>query len=166
MKVRGFAPIADRRARILILGSMPGAESLRRRQCYAHPHNRFWPLMAELLGFDAAASYAQKKRALLRHRVALWDVLKHCERPGSLDADIRNEIANDFVGFFRRHPHVHTVFFNGAKAASSFRRWAVPSLGERRPHCVRLPFTSPANAGIPVAKKKRAWRAIRRALAD
>ncbi len=164
MRVRSFAPIADARARILILGSMPGVESLRRQQYYAHPHNRFWPLLGELLGFDAHARYETRARALIRSRVALWDVLKHCERTGSLDSSIRAGMANDFARFFSAHPAIQVVFFNGLTAEASYRRLVLPGLAGKTLRYETLPSTSPANAGISLAKKKRVWAQIKTAL--
>lgn len=164
MKARSFLPIADPQAKILILGSMPGVESLRRRQYYAHPQNRFWPLMADILDFEPTADYAARTQALMRNHVALWDVLKTCERPGSLDSNIRKGLINDFASFFRAHPQIHTVFFNGVKAEASFHRQALSALGALPLRYVRLPSTSPANAAISLAKKKRAWSQIKTSL--
>ena len=101
-RIHSFEPIGDRNAEVLILGSMPGTRSLTAGQYYAHPHNVFWRILAELLHFDAASSYEARVRALKSARVALWDVLHSCVRAGSLDAMIENDtqIANDFRRFF------------------------------------------------------------------
>ena len=88
-------------ARVLVLGSMPGTISLRQGRYYAHPRNAFWPIAAEILGFDPALDYALRLERLTQAGVALWDVLQGCEREGSLDADIRNAVPNDFAGFLR-----------------------------------------------------------------
>ena len=138
---------------------MPGAESLRRRQYYAHPQNAFWPIMAGLLGFDAGAPYARRLRSLKAARIALWDVLRSCEREGSLDTRIEEEIANDFERFFRAHPGLTHVFFNGVKAEASFRRHVPQHVG-RALRYARLPSTSPAHAALTAARKLAAWRAI------
>jgi hypoxanthine-DNA glycosylase len=90
-------------ARALILGSMPGAASLRAAQYYAHPRNQFWPIMGELVGADPALPYEQRLDRLTSAGIALWDVFARCEREGSLDAHIRDDtaVANDFAEFFR-----------------------------------------------------------------
>lgn len=167
-KARSFPPLARADARVLILGSMPGAESLRRRQYYAYAHNLFWPIMGELFGAGRELAYEARVAALTAHGVAVWDVLKSCERAGSLDGSIvaRTERPNDFTRFLAAHPGIRTVFFNGAKAQSAFLRHVVPRLGARaaRFRRVRLPSTSPAHAGMPRAAKLRAWRQVRRAL--
>jgi hypoxanthine-DNA glycosylase len=158
-RIRSFAPIADRRARVLILGSMPGRESLKRGQYYAYAHNAFWRILGDLLGFDPATPYPARLRALKAARIALWDVLESCVRKGSSDLTIEREVANDFARFLQSHPGVTHVFFNGAKAEASFRRHVLPRLptGLR---CARLPSTSPALASLRYRRKLRAWRVI------
>jgi double-stranded uracil-DNA glycosylase len=162
---RSFPPLARPQARVLILGSMPGEASLRQRQYYAFPHNQFWPIVDALLGVDRDLPYERRVAELVARDVAVWDVLKRCEREGSLDGSIRpdSEVANDFKRFFRTHPRIRAVFFNGAKSEHAFRRHVLPRLGERaaqlRFH--RLPSTSPAHAGMPRAAKLAAWRRIR-----
>ena len=166
-RIRSFPPIAGRAARVLVLGSMPGRASLEAGRYYAHPHNAFWRIVGELLEIDPRAPYAARVRALKAARIALWDVLHSCVREGSLDTRIEEELANDFAAFFRRHPGVTHVFFNGAKAEASFRRHVLPGLGAMgatmRLRYSRLPSTSPAHAGMTYARKRRAWRAVLRA---
>lgn len=161
--LQGFAPLSDSRARVLVLGSIPGTASLRLGQYYGHPRNSFWPIMAALFGFDAAAPYAQRVAALLNRRVAVWDVLAACERPGSLDADIvaASTQPNDFADFFARHTQIRRVCFNGAMAESLYRRHVVPQLGHQPLlEFVRLPSTSPAHAGMSLSAKRVAWQAV------
>ena len=161
-RIRSFRPIADVRAEILILGSMPGRASLAAGRYYAHPQNAFWRIASELLRFDRASPYRERVRALRTARIALWDVLQSCAREGSLDAKIENDtqVVNDFPGFFHTHRKITHVFFNGAKAEATFRRHVLPGIGGRYLICRRLPSTSPANASMSVARKLRAWRAI------
>lgn len=160
--VQGFPPIADKHARVLVLGSMPGRASLAAGQYYAHARNAFWRIMAELLGFEATAPYAQRAQALRSARIALWDVLYACTRPGSLDASIEreSEIANDFRSFFLEHKRITHVYFNGATAEACYRRHIAPALVPDARVYRRLPSTSPAHAGMPFADKVAAWRVI------
>src|SRR6185503_14480383 len=113
--IHSFDPIEDRNAEVLVLGSMPGQASLDASQYYAHRHNAFWRIIAELLHFDVASPYAVRIEALKAARIALWDVLQSCTRVGSLDSMIqgRTQLANDFRTFFRDHPKITRVFFNG-----------------------------------------------------
>lgn len=158
--VRSFPPIADPSARTLILGSMPGVQSLAANRYYAHPRNAFWPIMAALIGFDLDASYERRAQALMQSGFALWDVLEACVRPGSLDSAIEtgSRVANDFQTFFAKHPALERVCFNGAEAERSFRVFALPGLGIPALHFVRLPSTSPAYT-LPFQQKLAAWRA-------
>ena len=158
---RGFPPIADRRARVLVLGSMPSEASLAAGQYYAFRHNQFWRIVGEICGFDADAPYARRKAALKRQRIALWDVVASCVRPGSLDASIRDDSirVNEFTAFLARHPGIRRVCFNGRKAESAWRRHVAPHLPKSRTLEYRvLPSTSPAHAGMGYRSKLRAWR--------
>jgi len=163
-RVRSFAPIADRDARILILGSMPGAASLAAGQYYAHPQNAFWRILAALLRFDAASPYAVKVQSLKTARIALWDVLHSCSRTGSLDAMIESDtqIANDFRAFFGAHKKITRVYFNGAKAEACFKRHVLKEIEGGPMRYTRLPSTSPAHASRSFKQKLAAWRVILR----
>lgn len=160
--LRGLPPIENPAARVLVLGSMPGAASLAAGEYYAHPRNLFWPLMGELLGFDPALPYARRIAALKRARIALWDVIGTCERVGSLDARIApgSVVANDFTGFLARHRSLALICFNGTTAAASWRRHVQAGLADRAPRCVTLPSSSPANASVALAAKRAAWRIV------
>lgn len=158
-RIRSFSPIAGRDARVLILGSMPGRASLAANQYYAHRQNVFWRILGSLLGFEPSAPYSVRMRALKAARIAVWDVLHSCMREGSLDTMIEDEAANDFRAFFRTHPAITHVFFNGTKAEASYRRHVLGAI-EFPLRYRRLPSTSPAHASLPFARKLAAWRAI------
>lgn len=155
-----FAPIARADARVLVLGSMPGRRSLAESRYYAHPQNRFWPFMGELVGARPELPYAERCQRLVEAGIALWDVLAECEREGSLDSAIRDHTAraNDFASFLAAHPRIGTVLFNGGKAEASFRKLVLPTLGRPDLAYRRLPSTSPANASQRTADKLAAWR--------
>lgn len=158
--VRSFAPIVDARARVLVLGSMPGVASLDAERYYAHPRNLFWPIMDALFGFDAASPYAERLAHLAEAGIALWDVAGECVRPGSLDARIAagSVVPNDIAGLLARYPGIQRICFNGATAESLFRRHVLPTL-DAMPQLVRLPSTSPAHAAMGFDAKLSAWRA-------
>lgn len=161
-EVFSFPPIAQADARLLILGSMPGKASLEANQYYAHPRNLFWPILGELVGASPALDYVERTRRLTANGIALWDVLKSCHRPGSLDADIDKStmVANDFAAFFASHPHINRVFFNGATAEQAFRRYVLPTLEAETLILHRLPSTSPAHAALSFHQKLESWRLI------
>lgn len=159
-RVESFPPLAPPAARALILGSMPGVASLAAARYYAHPRNQFWPLIGDLVGFDPALAYPERLAALAARGIALWDVLRRCERPGSLDSAIRSASceANDFAALLDRCPSVTDLLFNGATAAKSFERLVLPTLGERALRLHRLPSTSPAHASLSYMDKRALWR--------
>jgi hypoxanthine-DNA glycosylase len=140
---------------------MPGEASLRAAQYYAHPRNAFWRIMGELVGAGPELCYPDRLRALTSARIALWDVLAACERPGSLDSAIRNARPNDFAAFFAAHAGIAHVFFNGARAESLFLGRVLPGLGSPAPRLRRLPSTSPANAGMSFERRLEAWQVVR-----
>lgn len=158
MIIQSFEPIAAPDAEILILGSMPGIASLEANQYYAHPRNAFWRIMGELFGAGIEMPYAERQAILLSRRVAVWDVLQFCQREGSLDSNIKDEVPNDFAGFFAAHPRIRRIGLNGGKAAKSFNKHAFLYLPEGA-DTVTLPSTSPAHASKSFAQKYAAWRA-------
>ena len=161
--IQSFPPIENPTATVLILGSMPGKESLRAKQYYAHPRNAFWPIMGELVDAAPALPYEARIQKLKSAGIALWDVLASCTRHSSMDADIEADsiCANDFASFFRAHPHITHVFFNGTMAEQCFHKYVSPVLKNRQLHYLRLPSTSPANASMSYEQKLEAWRIIR-----
>ena len=160
-RVASFPPVVGKAPDTLVLGSMPGKASLQAGQYYAHPRNSFWRIIAAIAGFDPAAPYQERLDGLMRARIALWDVLHSCVRPGSADSAIRNgtRVPNDFRAFFHAHSGIRLVCFNGAEAEQSFRRYVLPGLGGRPIRYLRLPSTSPAYAVLSFEQKLEAWRA-------
>lgn len=161
----GFPPIARKDALVLILGSMPGEESLRRNEYYGNPKNSFWKIMGILFGFDHELSYKERTTILKENKIALWDVLKTCERKGSLDTGIKSEtvVENDFVSFYRRFPDIRDVFFNGSKAEKEYFKRVLPKLSQIRYEIkyIRLPSTSPAMSKLSFNDKMLRWSKIK-----
>ena len=142
---------------------MPGIASLEKHQYYGHPRNLFWPIMGELFGAHPFLDYSERLRHLLEHHVALWDVLKLCQRPGSLDADIvaGSEQVNDFHSLFGPGTAIRAIFFNGMTAEKLFRRHVLVELDlPANIELVRLPSTSPAHAAMSYEDKLAAWRIV------
>ncbi len=164
MRSKSFAPISRADARVLILGSLPGAMSLARQQYYAQPRNGFWRIMAEIAGAGPDLAYPDRLLRLQQQRIALWDVCEAAERPGSLDSSIvlKSVTPNAFEAFLERHPDIRGICFNGAAAAGLFERLAVPTLSQvhRALPRKRLPSTSPAHAGMPLERKLALWRDV------
>mgnify|MGYP003346112858 CR=1 FL=1 len=134
---------------------MPGKVSLSKQEYYAHPQNAFWKILFELFEEELTHNYYSKREFLLQNNIALWDMLQTCERESSADSDIREEIVNDFETFFKFHPNIIHIFFNGNNPFIYFKRHQKKF---PLPFSI-LPSTSPANA-IPFTKKLNAWSVI------
>jgi double-stranded uracil-DNA glycosylase len=146
---------------VLVLGTLPGEESLRRQEYYAHPRNLFWPIIFTLFGEPPASSYAERLAFLMARRIAVWDVCEIGEREASADSAIRMERPNAIGPLLDQHPLIRAVAFNGTTARRLYdrhftRRAALTYLA--------LPSTSPAHATIDFAAKLARWRVLREVL--
>lgn len=149
-------PVFDTESRVLILGTMPSPKSREVQFYYGHPQNRFWRVLAAVLGEEVPQSVPEKKTMLLRHRIALWDVLAECEITGASDSSIRNPVAND-LSVILDHAPVQAVFTTGATAWKLYTRLQKPHTGIE---AVRLPSTSPANCAVKMEALTEAYKAI------
>ena len=157
--VKGFSSIEPPRARVLILGSMPGPESLKRLQYYGHPWNAFWPIMAEVLHTDCPNQYDKRLEMLCTHDIALWDVLAECNRVGASDSTIRDAVPNDFTKFWKRQRAIELVVCNGTTAYNLAKRFSIlPSkkIYGRTVRMIRLPSTSRAHT-MKYSEKLSCW---------
>ena len=149
-----IAPVYDENSRILILGSFPSVKSREAAFFYGHPQNRFWRVLAAVLGEETPQTAAEKKSLLLRHGVALWDVIASCDIAGSSDASIPNVAPNDLSRILDAAP-VRRIFCNGGTAYRFYRRYDEAAWGKAE----ALPSTSPANARTGVQALTERWRA-------
>ena len=154
--IHSIEPVFDAESRVLILGTMPSPKSREVQFYYGHPQNRFWRVLAAVLGEEVPQSVPEKKAMLLRHRIALWDVLAECEITGASDSSIRNPVANDLSVILDRAP-VQAVFTTGATAWKLYTRLQKPHTGIE---AVRLPSTSPANCAVKMEALTEAYKAI------
>lgn len=159
---QGFAPLAGAGAQTLILGSMPGVASLEAQQYYAFSRNAFWKIMGDLFDAGPQLDYPQRLEKLVLNRIALWDVIATCHRPGSLDSAIRESdlTTNDFGGFFQQYPEINRICFNGQKAADLFMKKVHPQLDAHYQY-ITLPSTSPAHASKNYIQKLQEWSVIK-----
>ena len=114
--VHPIAPVWNENARILILGSFPSVRSREARFYYAHPQNRFWPLMARLYGEPVPQTTEERRTFALRHGIALWDSIQSCVITGSSDASIRKATPNDIAGLISQ-TGIERIFCNGQQSA-------------------------------------------------
>jgi methylated-DNA-[protein]-cysteine S-methyltransferase len=158
---RSFPPIVDTQARVLVLGTLPGEESLRRREYYAHPRNLFWPIIFALFDEPPALNYPERLAFLTTHRIAVWDVCEVGERERSADTTIRLERPNAIDQLLDHHPLIRAVAFNGTTARRLYDRHF-----SRRAELtyLALPSTSPAHATIDFPAKLARWTVLREIL--
>lgn len=154
-----FFPIIDEHSRVLILGSMPGVESLRLQQYYANPRNQFWKIIYSLFNSEPNPNYEERISFIKSNKIAVWDVIGTCYREGSLDSNIREEKVNDFSALFEAYPNLKTVLFNGGKAYETYKKWigfgTIPNLTFHK-----LTSSSPANTK-KYEEKLREWVVIK-----
>jgi TDG/mug DNA glycosylase family protein len=153
----GLPPSVDAQCTTLVLGSMPGVRSLEEQQYYAHPRNRFWPLMAMLFGEKLPVAYKARLAMLHRHHVGLWDTIGQCEREGSLDSAIHDERPNDIAALLEQYPAISQILCNGGKAHAAFVRYNRALLGRGNLVVWAMPSTSPANARCSLDKLQSLW---------
>ncbi|WP_300687245.1 DNA-deoxyinosine glycosylase [Chryseobacterium sp.] len=155
-RISSFSAIIDDQSEILILGSIPGVKSLEMQQYYAHPQNKFWKIIFELLKEDFTEDYTQRIETIKKHHIALWDVIDSCERKGSLDSEIKNEEANQIAELLENHPNIKVVFCNGGKSYKNLQKL----LGKNyRLPVILLPSTSPLHT-VSFEKKIEEWKRI------
>lgn len=152
-----FQPVFDAHSRTLILGSFPSVKSRENAFYYGHPQNRFWKVLALVLGQEAPKSVEEKKRFLMANHIALWDVIASCDITGSSDSSIRNAVPNP-VGELLEGSAINRIFVNGGMAAKLYDKHLLPRLGIP---AMRLPSTSPANAAWSLERLCEAWEVIR-----
>lgn len=158
MKIYSFPAVSQPDSKILILGTMPGVKSLQLQQYYGHAGNSFWKIMFQLFDEPISNDYEKRKQLLLDNSIALWDVLHGCQREGSSDSKIEKEVPNDFRSFFKNHPQIKFIAFNGQPAASYYSQYI--SLENTLEH-ITLPSTSPANTWKTYEEKVNDWSTIK-----
>ena len=154
--VHPIPPLYDRDCRLLILGSFPSVKSREARFFYGHPQNRFWPMLARLLGEEPPCSIEQKKALALRHHIALWDSIESCTVVGSSDSSVRDVKPNDLTPILQSSRVTH-VACNGALSYTMYQRYLFPVTGIE---AIKLPSTSPANAAFSMERLLESWSVI------
>lgn len=151
-----FDPVYNDQSRILILGTFPSVKSREQNFYYGHPQNRFWKVIAALCGEEVPQSVPEKKALLLKHHIAVWDVIAECDIHGSSDSSIRNVIPTDLARILKNAP-VQKIYANGTKAYDLYMKYSYPVTGRE---IIKLPSTSPANAAYQMERLLDAWGEI------
>lgn len=153
MEIHNIPPLYDEKSRILILGSFPSVKSREGQFFYHHPQNRYWKVMAAVLHCFIPETIEEKKKMILSHHVAMWDVIASCEITGSSDSSIKNVVPND-IGRLLRETEIKRIYTNGGTAHKYFHKYIQKSIGKED---IALPSTSPANAAWSLEKLIAAW---------
>ena len=151
-----FEPVYDKKSRLLILGTLPSVKSREQNFYYGHPKNRFWKLIASLYEENIPDTIEKKKELLLKHHIALWDVIAECDIAGSSDSSIKNVVPADLSVILENAP-VKKIYANGAKAYDLYMKYTYPKTGQP---ILKLPSTSPANAAFQMERLSDAWKVI------
>ncbi len=154
--IHPIAPVYDENSRILILGSFPSVKSREESFFYGHPQNRFWGVLAKLFLEEKPQTVCEKRDFLLRHGIALWDVIAECEIRGSSDSSIQNAVPTDLSRILSSASIEH-IYVNGRTAEKYYRIYQEKQIGYR---AVCLPSTSPANAAWSMERLVEEWRRI------
>lgn len=149
-------PVYDSESKVLILGSFPSVKSREQQFFYGHKQNRFWRVMAQVLGCAVPEDITQKRAMLLANHIAVWDVIASCEITGSADASIRNVVPNDLSQILTA-ADIRAIYTNGGKAHQLYQKYIFPINGRE---AQLLPSTSPANAGYSLERLVEAWRVV------
>lgn len=154
MTIQSFPYFIDSKTEILILGTMPGAQSLAKQEYYANPRNHFWKIIFTLFGgLPIPENFEEKIKNLQSNKIGLWDVLENCERKGSLDIHIKNQKENDFVALLEKYPAITKIVFNGKQSHAFFYK----RFGQIKGITYYvMPSTSPANT-MTFENKLKIW---------
>lgn len=154
MIIHEIPPVYDKKSKILILGSFPSVKSREAAFFYGHPQNRFWKVLSGVLKDSCPKTTEEKRAFLLRHNIAVWDVIGRCDIEGSADSAIKNAEPND-LSIILKNADIKKIFVNGSAAYKYFCKY------HKELEAVRLPSTSPANAAFSIEKLIESWGIIR-----
>ena len=151
-----FPALYDRESQVLMLGSIPSPKSREMAFYYGHPQNRFWKVMAAVLGEDIPETIPQKKAMLKKHHIALWDVLDSCTIVGASDTSIEDPVVNN-IGELVKKSKVSRIFCTGTTAYNLYKKFCANDVGIE---AIKLPSTSPANCAVSLEKLVEAYKVI------
>ena len=152
-----FDPVYNKESRVLILGSFPSVKSREIAFYYGHPQNRFWKILETIYNEEIPKDIDGKKSFLLKHHLALWDVIESCDIKGSSDSSIKDVIPNDLNIIFKESK-IEQIFVNGNKAYDLYMKYCYKKY---KREVVKLPSTSPANASYSLEKLLEKWQVIK-----
>ena len=153
-----FPALFDANSEVLLLGSIPSPKSREQGFYYGHPQNRFWKVLASVLSEPLPKTINEKKAMLLKHHIALWDVLDSCTIIGASDTSIEDVVPNDIASFLAK-TKIKRIFCTGATAHKLYEKYCEKSTGIK---AVKLPSTSPANCAVKFEALVEAYKEVTR----
>lgn len=154
--IHKIPPVYNKNSQILILGSFPSVKSREGRFFYHHKQNRFWKVLAAVFEDTLPKTIEEKKEFLLRHNIAIWDVIASCDIEGSSDSSIKNAVPNDFSDILKAAP-IRKIYTNGGTAYKLYHKYCEKVTGIK---AMKLPSTSPANASYSLDRLISEWKVI------
>ena len=155
--IHPFEPIYSNTSKILILGSLPSVKSREKNFFYGHPQNRFWKVISGLMNESVPVDVEAKRELLLKHDIAIWDVIQSCDIKGSSDSSIKNVTPTDLASIVEQS-RITKVFCNGKTSGKLYEKYQSKRVGI---DAMILPSTSPANAAYSLERLMDAWRVIK-----
>lgn len=155
-----FEPVFDENSKVLILGTFPSVKSRENRFYYGHPQNRFWKVIAGLTESEVPQTIEEKKKLLLEHGIAIWDVIESCDIIGSSDSSIKNVVPADIERVVA-NSKIQNIYANGGKAKKLYEKYSQKKTGRE---IIGLPSTSPANAAYSLERLLECWQEVKKVL--
>lgn len=155
-----FEPVFDENSKVLILGTFPSVKSRENRFYYGHPQNRFWKVIAGLTESKVPQTIEEKKKLLLEHGIAIWDVIESCDIIGSSDSSIKNVVPADIERVVA-NSKIQNIYANGGTAKKLYEKYSQKKTGRE---IIGLPSTSPANAAYSLERLLECWQEVKKVL--
>ncbi len=141
-----FKPYYNKDSQILILGSFPSVVSRQKNFYYAHPSNRFWPVLSAVYQEKIKDNIASKKAFLKKHKIALYDVCYTCDIEASKDDSIKNVIPTNLDEIIQ-NSNIKYIYTTGSLAYKLYNKYHYPRLKIK---AISLPSPSSANAKMSI----------------
>lgn len=155
-----FEPVFDENSKVLILGTFPSVKSRENQFYYGHPQNRFWKVIAGLTESEVPQTIEEKKKLLLEHGIAIWDVIESCDIIGSSDSSIKNVVPADIERVVV-NSKIQNIYANGGTAKKLYEKYSQKKTGRE---IIGLPSTSPANAAYSLERLLECWQEVKKGL--
>ena len=155
-----FEPVFDENSKVLILGTFPSVKSRENQFYYGHPQNRFWKVIAVLTESEVPQTIEEKKKLLLEHGIAIWDVIESCDIIGSSDSSIKNVVPADIERVVA-NSKIQNIYANGGTAKKLYEKYSQKKTGRE---IIGLPSTSPANAAYSLERLLECWQEVKKVL--